>query len=70
MFLCPIPRLLPLPPWLEILLICSWLESQTEWAVNLKDMLRVSFRVFPRHVFVSQAGMELQKKYFNKSAFS
>ena len=41
--------------------ICLWLESQIEWAVYSKDMIKVNFRFFLRPVFVSQAELELQK---------
>ena len=53
----------PFFSWPEVLPICSWLESQTEWAVYLEDMIRVNFRLFfTRHVFISQAELELKKR--------
>ena len=44
----------------EVLLIFSCLESQTEWAVFLKDMIGVNFEFFPRFVFLLRQ-LECQK---------
>ena len=55
-------------PWLEVLLICPRLNSQVEWAVYLKDMIRVNVRLFPRHVSVF-SGSELQKNISTSQIF-
>ena len=61
--LCPFFFILGLSPP-----ICSWLESQMEWAVYPEDMIRVNFRLFPRCCFfLGRIGAS--KKYFNKSTF-
>ena len=44
-------------------------ESQTEWAVYLKDMIRVNFRFFPQACFCFSSRSRAPKKVFQQASF-
>ena len=44
-----------MPPfffWLEVIQICLRLTSQAKWVVYFNNVIRVNYRLLPRHVFV------------------
>ena len=38
--------------WLEVVLLCLRLTSQAKWVVYFNNMIRVNYRLLPRHVSI------------------